>query len=84
MKNLKKLFAVILSLAMVLGMSITTFAAGTTPNEDDKATATVENVEAGATVTAYQITKAKYGNGFTGYEAVTGVTHCKCSCTNFR
>ena len=74
MKNLKKLFAVILSLAMVLGMSITTFAAGTTPTEDDKATATVKNVEAGATVTAYQITKAKYGNGFTGYEAVTGVT----------
>ena len=74
MKNLKKLFAVILSLAMVLGMSITTFAAGTTPNEDDKATATVKNVEAGATVTAYQITKAKYSNGFTGYEAVEGVT----------
>ena len=73
MKNLKKLFAVILSLAMVLGMSITTFAAGT-PNENDKATATVKNIEAGATVTAYQITKAKYNNGFTGYEAVTGVT----------
>lgn len=74
MKNLKKLFAVILSLAMVLGMSITTFAAGSTPTADDTATATVNNVEATATVTAYQITKAKYNNGFTGYEAVTGVT----------
>ena len=74
MKKLKKLFAVMLSLIMVLAMGITTFAAGTTPSANDKATATVKNVEAGATVTAYQITKAKYNNGFTGYEAVTGVT----------
>lgn len=32
MKKLKKLFAVMLSLIMVLAMGITTFAAGTTPS----------------------------------------------------
>ena len=74
MKKMRKLFAVLLTLAMVLGMSMTTFAAAT-PSANDKATATVRNVEATATVTAYQITKANYStNGFTGYSAVDGVT----------
>ena len=75
MKKMKKIFAALLTLAMVLGMSMTTFAAGT-PTANDKKTATVNNVEAGATVTAYQIVKANYDdtNGFTGYEAVDGVT----------
>ena len=73
MKKLKKLFAVMLSLIMVLAMGITSFAA-TTPTAADKATATVQNVEKTATVTAYKITKANYDGGFTGYSAVTGVT----------
>ena len=75
MKKMKKIFAALLTLAMVLGMSMTTFAAGTTPTADDQKTATVNNVEEGATVTAYQIVKANYDtNGFTGYTAVDGVT----------
>ena len=73
MSKVKRILSVIMAMVMVLAMSVPTFA-GTTPTAADKATATVKNVEAGATVTAYQITKAKYSNGFTGYEAVTGVT----------
>ena len=54
MKKMKKLFAVILSLAMVLGMSLTAFAAP----ETSKTVATVKGVEDGEiTVTAYQIIK---------------------------
>lgn len=75
MKKMKKIFAALLTLAMVLGMSMTTFAAGTIPTADDTKTATVNNVEERATVTAYQIVKANYDtNGFTGYTAVDGVT----------
>lgn len=73
MSKVKRILSVIMAMVMVLAMSVPTFA-GTTPTESDKATATVQNVEATATVTAYQITKAKYNNGFTGYEAAKGVT----------
>lgn len=77
MKKLKKLFAVMLSLVMVLAMGITSFAdttTPTTPTAADTATATVQNVEKTATVTAYKITEANYDGGFTGYSAVEGVT----------
>ena len=80
MKKMKKMFAVILSLAMVLAMSLTAFATdpaptGTKPVESDKATATVSNVEAGATVTAYRIVEPSYNDkGFTGYKLAEGVT----------
>ncbi len=54
MKKMKKLFAVILSLAMVLGMSLTAFATEVKPTQ-----ATVNGVEDGEkiVVTAYQIIK---------------------------
>ncbi len=79
MKRFKKVFAVILSLAMVLGMSLTSFAApvvsngdGKVPSDENKATATASNIEAGAVVTAYRIVKPSYtSNGITGYEATT-------------
>ncbi len=78
MKKFKKLFAVMLSLAMVLGMSLTAFAApegSKQPTEMDKAMAEVSNVEAGAEVTAYKIVTADYNDkGFIGYAAVEGVT----------
>ena len=83
MKKMKKVLAMIVSLAMVLAMSLTAFAAGegdpaapaTKPTADDKATATVKNVEANATVTAYQIVKANYNeNGFLGYVRADGIT----------
>ena len=75
MKNLKKLFAVILSLAMVLGMSITTFAAeNVIGDQDDRGEIKVTNVDTDATsVKAYPIIKATYESNsddavFTGYE----------------
>lgn len=83
MKKMKKVLAMIVSLAMVLAMSLTAFAASegdpaataTKPTADDKATATVKNVEANATVTAYQIVKANYNeNGFLGYVRADGIT----------
>ncbi|MGN0399719.1 MAG: isopeptide-forming domain-containing fimbrial protein [Blautia sp.] len=75
MNKIKKILALIVAMAMVLGTTMTVFAAGTKPTADDTATATVNNVEATATVTAYQIVKADYNNaGFIGYSAVDGVS----------
>lgn len=73
MKNLfKKIGVLLMTAVMVLSMCTAVFAdgQGTEPTANDKATITVNNVEAGLTVTAYQITKAKYldGKGFQGYE----------------
>ena len=73
MKNLfKKIGALLMAAVMVLSMCTAVFADGKEPTEADRATITVNNVEAGLTVTAYQITKAKYqaGKGFLGYEKV--------------
>ena len=86
MSKVKKLLAIILSMVMILGMSVMTFAAeGTTstpisgtPSENDRATVTVQGVEAGATINAYQITRATYNEnnvvGFSGYVPVPLVT----------
>lgn len=72
MKSLfRKIGALLMAAVMVLSMSTAVFAAQE-PTAADTATITVNNVEAGLTVTAYQITKAKYeaGKGFQGYEKV--------------
>jgi len=75
MKKMKKVLAVILSLAMVLGMSLTAFAA--TPSNSDKADLTITGLEKGVTVKLYQIAHAKYGEGavkgLLKYEWNTGV-----------
>ena len=74
MRKMKKLAALILAGAMVLGMSTTAFADGETtkPLASDDVTASVENVEPGAVVKAYQIIEGDYGtNGFLGYKEVT-------------
>ena len=53
MKNLfKKVSAILMAAIMVLSMCATVFAA--IPSEGDTADAVVHNVEAGATVNAYQ------------------------------
>ena len=59
MKKYKKFWAVLLTLAMVLGMSMTTMAAA--PSDADEKSVTVQNLESGVTVTAYQFIKANEG-----------------------
>ena len=83
MKKMRKILAMLLAVVMAMGMSVTVLAtegngeASTAikPTAEDKATATVENVEAGATVTAYRIVEPTYNDkGFTGYKVAEGVT----------
>ena len=66
MKKMKKILAVILSLAMVLGMSITSFAAGTAKT----ASITLKGA-AGATVYSQQIVEADQKNDVTGWKFCT-------------
>ena len=82
MKKMRKIFAVLLTLAMVLAMSMTAFAANSTTSNNpatgttaDRGTITVSGIdstETGITVKAYQIIKANYNNGgkFSGYESL--------------
>lgn len=73
MKKIKRILAMIMAAAMIMGLGMTAFAAA--PTENDTAEASVINVEAGAEVWAYQIVKANYsGGGFTGYSKVDKVT----------
>lgn len=66
MKKMKKFFAVILSLAMVLGMSITSFGA-----ETGKTTTITLKGAAGATVYSQQIVEADQINSVTGWKFST-------------
>lgn len=80
MKKMKKFLAVILSLAMVLGMSMTAFAANSGTDKifgtaDDTATITVKGIdnETGIQVNAYKVVEAKYdgaGSTFNGYNSL--------------
>ncbi len=89
MKKMKKFLAMLLAMVMVMGMSLMTFAAEVevpstpltppshTPTKNDVAKAEVENVEAGATVTAYRIVEPTYNDkGFTGYKEI-GRASCR-------
>lgn len=80
MKKMKKFLAVILSLAMVLGMSMTAFAANSGNDKifgtaDDTATITVKGIdnETDIQVNAYKVVEAKYdgaGSTFSGYNSL--------------
>lgn len=80
MKKMRKIFAVLLSLAMVLGMSMTSFAANSGNDKifgtaDDTATIKVNGInnETDIQVNAYKVVEAKYegaGNTFSGYNSL--------------
>ncbi len=81
MKKMRKIFAVLLTLAMVLTMSMTAFAASNPGNDkifgtaDDTATITVTGIdnETGIQVKAYKVVEAKYegaGSTFSGYNSL--------------
>ena len=74
MKKIKKILAALMAMTMIMGLGMTAFAEGTKPVESDSAPVTVENVETGASMTAYQLIDAAYNdNGFTGYVWATGM-----------
>lgn len=66
----KKVLAMLMASAMIMGTTVTAFAADI-PKETDKEEARVQNVVKDATVTAYQIVDAVYNeNGFVKYDVV--------------
>ena len=69
MKKMKKLFAILMTMAMVMGLSITGFAANDdgVPDSGDTATVTITNVKSGAVVTLYKVAEVKYGTGDQGF-----------------
>jgi len=86
MKRMKKLFAMLMALTMVLGMTMTANAAiinPDCPSANDDAEVTVSGLDAGLTVMAYQIVDADYypeptegveaEKGFKGYVVVEAV-----------
>lgn len=82
MKKFKKIFAVILSLAMVLGMSLTAFAADNIAadakgSSSDRVDVKIENLTGAPTVTLYQIASGNYqGTGagaFVDYAWAEGI-----------
>ncbi len=78
MKSMKKWFALLLAMAMVLGMSVVASAAPALPKDTDTKTVDITGVEAGATYTAYHIIEATYApndGGFTGYVWAKGMTN---------
>lgn len=70
-KAVKKISTIMLTAVLTVIMSVPAmvFADTTKPSASDTSTITVKNVDAGSTVTAYQIVKAKYNaSGLAGYE----------------
>ncbi|MCQ2562941.1 MAG: isopeptide-forming domain-containing fimbrial protein [Mogibacterium sp.] len=69
-KAVKRISTIMLTAVLTVIMSVPAMAfAATVPSASDTSTITVNNVDAGSTVTAYQIVKAKYNsNGLVGYE----------------
>lgn len=74
MKKLRKILALALAMAMVLGMSVTSLAADSiVGNSDDEGSITVRGADSESlTVVAYRIIKAKYANEETSTGADDG------------
>lgn len=72
----KRLLAMVMASAMIMGMSVTAFAAPSekpTENDNLNVTGNISNVEEGATITAYQVIDAVYNDsGFVKYKWVAG------------
>lgn len=63
MKKIKKVLAVLLTLAMVMAMSLTAFAANGTPEASDTTTVTITGITGSPSITLYQISSGVYGDG---------------------
>ncbi len=80
MKKMKKIFAMLLAVVMVMGMSLTAFAAQTesgVASNTDTATVSISGISGKATVTLYQIAEGVYGEsgkGLIKYEYREGIT----------
>ena len=61
MKKIKKIFTLLLTFAMILGMSVTTFGANGKPQEADTATVTITGITGNPRVILYKIAEANYG-----------------------
>ena len=67
MKSVKRISSLLLALLMILTMSVTTFAAGTTGTTETKGSITIANPMTGQTYTAYKIFDVVYNDGKTAY-----------------
>lgn len=80
MKKMKKILAMLLAMAMVLGMSVTALADQIDPgvaNKNDTATVSISGISGKATVTLYQIAEGVYGEsgkGLIKYEYKKDIT----------
>ena len=82
MKKMRKIFAVLLTLAMVLGMSMTSFAAEVGTKTADTASLTVNGLVPGeaTTVSIYKV--VKWNAAGSSWELGTGVTDADVTLTN--
>lgn len=71
MKKMRRVFALLLTMVMVLGMSTSVFAAG---NKTDDKKVTVSGVQSGDTVELYQVLKWVENDGWTFVAPFDGIT----------
>ena len=74
MKKMRRVFALLLTMVMVLGMSTSVFAAG---NKTDDGKVTVSGVQSGDTVELYQVLKWVENDGWTFVAPFDGITQAE-------